>query len=62
MLKKLFNLCKKVVFYCFLLYGFNLLAVSLNLMIPINFFTVGTLTIFGIPSFFSLILIQILIY
>ena len=62
MLKIIVNIVKKIIFNCFLLYGYNLLAISLNLTIPINVFTVGILTLFGTPSLFSLILIHILIY
>ena len=62
MLKKIFNTIKKIVLSSFLLYGYNLIAVSFGIIIPINMITVGILTILGYPSLFSLILIETLIY
>ncbi|MBP3461663.1 MAG: pro-sigmaK processing inhibitor BofA family protein [Bacilli bacterium] len=61
-MKNIFKLVKKVIFSSFLLYGYNLLAVSFGTMIPINLVTVFLLVILGYPSLFSLILIQALIY
>lgn len=62
MLKKIFNTIKKIILSSFLLYGYNLVAVSFGIIIPINMITVGLLTILGYPSLFSLILIETLIY
>lgn len=62
MLKKIFNTIKKIILSSFLLYGYNLIAVSFGIIIPINMITVGILTILGYPSLFSLILIETLIY
>ncbi|MBE6159481.1 MAG: hypothetical protein E7157_00315 [Lactobacillales bacterium] len=62
MLKKIFNTIKKIILSSFLLYGYNLIAVSFGIIIPINIITVGILTILGYPSLFSLILIETLIY
>lgn len=62
MIKKIFNVIKKIVLSSFLLYGYNLIAVSFGIIIPINLITVGILTVLGYPSLFSLILIETLIY
>ena len=62
MLNKIINILKRVVFSSFLLYGYNLIAVSLGIIIPINIITVLVLLVLGYPSLFSLILIQTLIY
>lgn len=62
MLKKIFTLLKKVVISAFVLYGYNLIASPLNLVIPINVFTVGTLTFLGLPAIFSFIIILVLIF
>lgn len=62
MLKKLYNLIKKMIISAFILYGYNILAAPLNIIIPINLFTIGILTIMGIPALFSLIIIYILIF
>ena len=62
MFKQIYNVLKKIVFSSFLLYGYNLIAVSLGIIIPINIITVLILVVLGYPSLFSLILIQTLIY
>lgn len=62
MLKKIFVVIKKIVFSSFLLYGYNLLAVPLNIIIPINFFNIGIISLLGIPALFSLIFIHIFIF
>ena len=61
MLKKLFNLIKRIVISAFVLYGYNLLVTPINLIIPINIITVTLLTIFGLPALFSLIIILIVV-
>ena len=58
----IYNFVKKIIFSSFLLYGYNLLAVSFGIIIPINIVTVFLLVVLGYPSLFSLILIQVLIY
>ena len=62
MLKSLFNLLKKIVFSVFLIYGFNLIASPLNLIIPINIITVGTITLLGMPALLSLIAIYFIVF
>lgn len=62
MLNKVIKIIKKVVFSAFLLYGYNILIEPLGLIIPINFITVGFISIFGLPALFSLILIYILVF
>ncbi len=61
-MQKIVKIIKKVIFSSFLLYGYNLLAVPLNIIIPINLINIAIITIFGIPSLFSLILIHVLIF
>jgi pro-sigmaK processing inhibitor BofA len=55
MLKKIIVLIKKVIFSFLLLYGFNIFVNSLNVVIPINIFTLGTVTTLGVPGLVSLI-------
>jgi len=62
MLKKILKLFKKVVISAFILYGYNLIASPLSLMVPINIITVSTLTILGIPALFALIIILVVIF
>jgi len=59
---KIFKILKKIIISSFLVYGYNLLAQPLNLIIPINVITVSAVSLLGIPALFSLILILIYIY
>lgn len=60
-MKKIMNFIKKVIISGFILYGYNLIAVNFNMIIPINFITLGVITFLGAPSLFALILFKILI-
>lgn len=62
MINKVFIIIKRIVMSVFLLYGYNLLAAPINLIIPINFITVLLVTIFGVPALLSLIVIMILLF
>ena len=62
MIKKLFNILKKIIISAFILYGYNLIVTPINLTIPINLITVGLLTLFGIPALFALIIVLIIIF
>ena len=55
MLKKIFQILKKIVFSMFLIYGYNLIAVPLGILVPLNILTVLYVTIFGGPALLSLI-------
>lgn len=61
-MKKIFKLLKKIIISSFLVYGYNLLAQPLNLIIPINFITVSSVAVLGIPALFALIIILSYIY
>lgn len=56
MFKKIFIYFKKFIFAFLLLYAYNKVALPTNLIIPINFVTVGMVTFFGIPSIIMLVL------
>ena len=62
MLKILFKIIKRIVISSFLLYGYNLLVQPMGLIIPINVFTIGVISILGVPSLLCLIFIMVLIY
>lgn len=55
MIKKIVNLMKKLIFAFLLLYGLNVCINSLNVVIPINVFTLGTVTFLGVPGLVSLV-------
>ena len=61
MLKKIFKFFKKIIVSSFVLYSYNLISAPLNLIIPINIFTISTLTLLGLPSLFALIAILLII-
>lgn len=60
-MKVLFKFIKKGLFSAFLLYGYNLIAVNFNMIIPINIFTICFVTFLGIPSVIFLILFKMFI-
>ena len=62
MLGKVFKFFKRVLFYIFLLYSFNLVVAPIGLNIPINYFTVLSLSILGVPALFGFILILVLMF
>lgn len=53
--KKVISLVKKFIFAFLLLYGLDLCINSLNIVIPINAFTLGTVTFLGVPGLVSLV-------
>lgn len=60
-MKFIFRIIRRVILGAFLLYGYNLIAVNFNMIIPINIFTIGFVTILGIPSILALLLFKIFI-
>lgn len=62
MIKFILKIIKKIIISSFLLYGYNLLVQPIGLIIPINIFTIGVISILGIPSLLCLIVIMIFIY
>lgn len=61
-MNKIVKLLKRIIFSALLLYSYNLLAESLNLIIPINIVTISILTILGVPSLFFLIAIMVICF
>ena len=60
-MKFMVKLIRRIIFSAFLLYGYNLIAVNFNLVIPINIYSMGLVTTLGIPSVFALVLFKVLI-
>ncbi len=58
MLKKIFNIIKKIIFSFLFIYAYNLIATSLDATLPINIYTVGIVSILGIPSMVALVLLM----
>ena len=51
---------KKIILSAFILYGYNLIAVNFNMIIPINVYTLGFITLLGSPALIALVLFKIL--
>lgn len=62
MMKIVFKLIKRIIISFFLIYAYNLIVQPINLMIPINIYTVGSVTFLGVPALLSLIFIMIFVY
>lgn len=62
MLKKIFKLVKKIVVAGLIIYAYNVLAVSINATIPINFVTLSLVTFLGIPSLVGLIVMMFVFF
>lgn len=60
-LKKILFIIKRVVLSAFILYGYNLIAVNFNMIVPINYYTVGFVTLLGAPALVALVLFKILV-
>lgn len=61
-MKRILMFFKKIVISGFILYGYNMIAVSYGTIIPINVVTLLSVTTLGFPALFSLILIQKLVF
>lgn len=61
-MKKIFAVLKRIILSTFILYGYNLIAVKLNLVIPINIITVSAISVLGFPILFVLILLKVLMF
>ena len=62
MLKKILELVKKVIFSIVLLYGYNMIAAPINVIVPINLITIGAVTLLGFPALFAFIIINIVVF
>ena len=60
-MNKIIDVIKRIVMSFFVLYGYNLIAVNFDLVIPINIATIGLITILGVPSLIALLLFKIVI-
>ena len=61
-MKYIFSFFKKVIFGFIVLYGYNMIAINFNLVIPVNVITVGLVSLLGFPALFSLTLLFVLVY
>lgn len=61
-LKKIYEIVKRIIISVFLLYSFNLVMSPLEIMIPINMITVVGITVLGFPALLSFLVILLFIY
>ena len=59
-MKFILFLVKKIILSAFILYGYNLIAVNFNMIIPINVYTLGFITFLGSPALIALVFFKIL--
>ena len=62
MIKKLFNVIKRIVFAAILIYGYNVIASPINLQIPINVFTLLLVSVLGFPPLVGLFIIVVVFF
>ena len=58
-MKKIFKLIKKFALGGFLLYAYNLIAITFNISVPINLITILTVTFLDIPGLALLIILKL---
>lgn len=58
-MSKLFKLFKRIIFAAFFIYGYNVIAQPLNVIIPLNLITILYVTTFRVTGLLSLILIYV---
>ncbi len=57
MKKIILLVCKRIIIAVCELYAFNLMVSNLNILVPINFITVGVLAVLGLSGLISLVAI-----
>lgn len=62
MLKKITKILKKIILTCFLLYGYNLIASPLGVIIPINIITISMISMLGMPALCAFIAIFLIVF
>ncbi len=62
MLKNILKLTKKVIFAGFVLYAYNVIMAPLNMLIPINIYTLAFTGIFGIMAIPFLALVLLFVF
>ncbi len=54
-MKNVYKVIKRLFFAFTCIYGFNIIMESLKLFIPINIYTIGTVSLLGFPGLFVLV-------
>ncbi|HIS38723.1 MAG TPA: pro-sigmaK processing inhibitor BofA family protein [Candidatus Onthousia faecavium] len=61
-MKRIWQIVKRIIISAFVLYGYNLIATRFNLVIPINYITIGAVSVLGFPMLFVLVLLKVLVF
>ena len=59
-MKIILKIVRRLVFSLALLYGFNIIMSALDLFIPINLYSIGSITLLGFPGMFLLVGLQLI--
>ena len=62
MLKKIFQILKKIITSFLILYGYNMIASPLGCIIPLNVITILSVAVLGIPALFTLIFLLVVVF
>ncbi len=57
-MKIIIKTIKKIIFSCFILYTYNYISINYNMILPINFFNVLIVTLFGSFGLCGLVLFK----
>ena len=60
-MNKIIILVKRIIFSTFLIYGYNMIAVNFQLVVPINAITTSLVTFLGAPGLLALVLFKLII-
>lgn len=60
-MNKIIILVKRIIFSTFLIYGYNMIAVNFQLVVPINAITISLVTLLGAPGLLALVLFKLII-
>ena len=61
MLKKIFKIIKKIIMASILIFAYNKISLSLNATIPLNFVPILSVTVFGFPAIFFLVIFYLVL-
>lgn len=61
MIKIIVKVIKRLIMAFLILYGLNVMLAGLDFYIPINFITVGSITILGIPGVLGLVVMLFIV-
>ena len=60
-MNKIIILVKRIIFSTFLIYGYNMIAVNFQLVVPINAITISLVTFLGATGLLALVLFKLII-